>query len=109
MKTAALITLVILAAALMGCSTDPCNDACCGELNANCCGWEFYKPCHKINSPCASELTQCPTQVVLKGCETMDAAAEEAPAVEQPAVDSDPIQADPVEPVADYGLPPASR
>ena len=105
MKTAALLTLLIVSAALMGCSTDPCNTDCrCGTMQANCCGWDFYKPCRMLrNQDLGCGCTPCTNEIILKDCEPMDAApAEDAPAVEEAAEPA-------AEPVADYGFPPAAR
>ena len=109
MKTVVLLTLVIVSAALMGCTTDRCAvDCCCGTMNANCCGWDFYKPCRMIrNDDTSCGCTPCPTEIVLKDCTPMDAApAEEAAPVEAPAAEEAGAAA---EPVADYGPPPADR
>ena len=118
MKTAALFTLVLVGALLMGCQTDPCKTDCCGELKANCCGWDFYKPCRMIRgvdgaaeceNPCGTD--PCGTRVVLTPCDT--GAAEEAPeaapmpeapaageAAAEPVADLDP---------AEYGVAPTGR
>ena len=101
MKTVALLTLLVAAMALMGCTTDPCKEECCGRFNANCCGWEFYKPCNPLRSEaCGHDLVACPTRVVVQPCEVVEAAPEAAP-------EATPAPAD--EGVAEYGAPPAGR
>ncbi len=102
MKTVALLTLLVAAAALMGCTTDPCKEECCGQFNANCCGWEFYKPCHRTSrDACDDELISCPTRVVLNGCTPIEQAAPaEVEAAPEAAVEAAP---------AEYGAPPAGR
>ena len=105
MKTAVLIvTFAVSALLLAGCTTDPCATGCCGELKANCCGWEFYKPCHRKTADCGDDTLPCTTQVELAPC----APAEEAPAEEAPA---EAVMEDVTSeaPSADYGLPPATR
>ena len=78
MKTAVLLTLLIVSALFMGCTTDPCkSDCCCGQMKANCCGWEFYKPCRMLRSDSAAwGCDSCPTEIVLKDCEVLGAGAE---------------------------------
>jgi hypothetical protein len=117
MKIVALLSLLIVAAALMGCTTDPC-DPCgvCGNLNGNCCGWEFYKPCHPIAGRAGcDEVDPCGTRIVLKGCGSSVAAPaaeviEDEPTVEAVPDDAPEVEPDPAnDPVADYGQPPAIR
>ena len=107
MKTVVLLTLVIVSAALMGCTTDRCAvDCCCGTMNANCCGWDFYKPCRMLrNDDMSCGCTPCPSEIVLKDCEPMDAPAEAAPA----GGASGSAEVEPADPVADYGTPPDIR
>lgn len=112
MKTVVLLSLVLVSAALMGCTTDPCATDCCGQLNANCCGWEFYKPCRTTRrADCDPHCGT--TRVVLTPCETGEAApAEDAPMDAAPMEEapSELAPADePEEPAAEYGLPPAGR
>lgn len=113
MKTVALLSLLIAVVALMGCTADPC-DPCgkCGCLQGNCCGWEFYKPCHAVGRRDCEDVDPCGTQIVLKGCETMapDSAEPEAPAAEDVVEEAPVVSEEPaVDPVADYGQPPAVR
>ncbi len=110
MKTVALLSLLIVAAALMGCTADPC-DPCgvCGTLKGNCCGWDFYKPCNQISGRAGCEdLDPCGTRVVLRPCDNPAAAPAPEAIEEAPAMEAAPEVA-PDEPVADYGQPPAIR
>lgn len=114
MKTVVLLTLVLVSSVLMGCTTDPCKaDCCCGTMNANCCGWDFYKPCRMLRNDDAScGCTPCPTEIVLKDCTPMDAAPADAAPADAPAEMAPaemPAAEGSAEPVAEYGAPPAGR
>jgi hypothetical protein len=119
------VLLVASAAMLGGCSHDPC--ASCACLRANCCGWEFYKPCDPLEGrdtcdeldPC---LTPCTPQVMPAAPASQMPAAAPAPetappAPAQPAPDKAPASggtsssgdAPAGGPTADYGLPPDVR
>lgn len=45
-----------------GCDTG-CGGDCCGNLDANCCSWDFYKPCDliegKVQSDCRCGSSPC--------------------------------------------------
>ena len=105
MKTFTWLALVLGAALLMGCSSDPCGS--CGSLKANCCDWSFYKPCDLIEGKqacCDVDLCAQSTVVRQEVIEIREAPApSEAPA-EAPAEAPDAADA----PIADFG-PPAGR
>lgn len=108
MKTAVLFTLILVSALLMGCTTDRCKtDCCCGTMKANCCGWDFYKPCRMLrNDDMGCGCTPCPSEIILKDCEPMDAPpAEVAPDGAAGSAEVEPA----ADPVADYGTPPDIR
>ena len=73
MHKLACIALLVAAASLAGC----CGDQCPGDFEANCCNWDFYKPCDLIEGkradcapdPCAA------AEIIVR-----EAPAEEAPA-----------------------------
>jgi len=118
MTKLSLLALLLTSATLIG-----CQGACgskCGSFQANCCGWEFYKPCDLIEGKRADcDLSPC--EVVIIDAEEAPAAA--APAAEAPAapevvapevIDEDPVDPlsvapAPSAPLTDYGTPPAGR
>jgi hypothetical protein len=77
MKKLACVALLIASATLAGCMYGAKND-CCGEYQANCCGWEFYKACDLIEGRRADcEPDPCAGQEIII---VREAPAEDAPA-----------------------------
>ena len=83
MSKLACIALLIASAALAGCMYGAKNN-CCGEYQANCCGWEFYKACDLIEGKRAEcEPDPCAGMEIIR--EAPASAPVDAPAVEAPA------------------------
>lgn len=98
MKYVSLLVLAVAVVALLGCSTAS-RSGNCGCLEANCCGWDFYKPCDLIEGRAALECGRpaCTPGVVVSRCYAVSKEAQPpAPAAEEPAAD---------EPVAEFAPP----
>ncbi|MDJ0522503.1 MAG: hypothetical protein QNJ90_10590 [Planctomycetota bacterium] len=87
MNKLACIALLIATASLAGC----CGDNCPGDFEANCCGWDFYKPCDLIEGkradcapdPCAG------AEIIVHDAPAAEAPAE-MPAAPEPVVEDAP-------------------
>ena len=117
MNKLVVLVLLLTSATLIG-----CQGACgskCGSFQANCCGWEFYKPCDLIEGKRADcDLSPCEV-VIIEDAKTPAPEAAPAPkaAPAPEGVDEAPAAAPlsdagfpaPRAPISDYGTPPTGR
>ncbi len=114
MKKLACIALLITAAGLTAGCMYGSKQNCCGEYQANCCDWSFYKPCDLIEGKRAEcQPDPCAGEVIIRRAPAPDVVIEEeAPAAPAPAPAApapDEIEAAPAGPIGDYGMPPTGN